>query len=346
MVASALGGLGRYSESKAILDEILAQRPNGADVRWMRSFANLGLLNFKEGFADYEYRYLQSFAPMRSTPQTLWRGEETEVLFVHCEQGLGDQIQFVRFLQAAKERCKGKVILEVAAALTVLFENMADRVWARDSLPDRAIPTEITAHIPLMSLPHVLGVDSVDGQPYLAAPPMRFDSSDCKVGFCWKGNPEQGRDKYRSLTSEEAQRFKGLAPFGSLKVGEKPPFEMPVIARPDLGETAMVMQTLDLVVTVDTMIAHLAGAMGIECWLLTPQYGEWRWGSTGSRSPWYDSIELFRAENGDRSSQIEAVCERLRKRYKHSTSLNGSAKSAKSKSKAVLESVSKDSGQG
>ena len=117
------------------------------------------------------------------------------------------------------------------------------------------------------------------------------------------------------MSIDELRRFEGIAPFGSLQQGAEAPFEMPRIYGPDMGATASVISALELVVTVDTAVAHLAGALGKECWLIAPKNGEWRWGIEGPRTPWYNSIEIFRCPDGDRALQIEAVTTRLRQRY-------------------------------
>ncbi|HVT12846.1 MAG TPA: hypothetical protein VHE55_11315 [Fimbriimonadaceae bacterium] len=312
-LACALIGLGYYREAKEILDRILAARPGVYNAHWLRSLANLGLLNFTEGFADYEYRFMHGSYPRRCPPHTYWRGDKTDVLFIYGEQGLGDQIQFCRFIDRARERCQGKVVMEVAPPLAVLMENMADQVWA--GISDLAIPVAYTAHIPMISLPFILGIDQIDGSPYLGVQPQPVDLQGAKVGLCWKGNPDYSRDLFRSLTLDDVRTLQGAAPFACVQPADELPFDMPQLSGCDLGATAFAIDALDLVVTVDTVIAHLAGAMGKECWLIAPRYGEWRWGTEGTRTPWYDSIEVFRAPGGDRAKQLETVRARLIERY-------------------------------
>jgi hypothetical protein len=303
---------GNPTAANLALDRALVLSPDRPALRWYRSFCNLIQYRFKEGFADYEYGYIDGPRKVRCPINRIWDGSPTEVLFVHAEQGLGDQIQFARFLPLAKERAGGMLVLESAPELLGFFEGCADMVFARR---DGSVPVSYTKWISIVSLPHVLGVTDVSGAPYFKAPSIDVDLKGARVGFVWAGNPDHNHDKERSLTLEEAQSFEGLAPFGALQPWGDPPFDMPRISGPDIGHSAAVIEALDLVVTVDTSIAHIAGSIGKECWMITPRRGEWRWGLSGNRSPWYDSIEIFRCPNGDRNVAIQAVQQRLRERY-------------------------------
>lgn len=317
VLSQGLMKAGRIEEAKAALDEVLCRAPDSIRERWMRAFANLTLFNFKQGFEDYEYGYLASRRSLRSAPGRMWRGERVGSLLIHGEQGLGDQIQFARYISEAAKRAGGTVLLEVSPQLLGVFENMADKIWAPTS--DRSVPVPFDAYISLLSLPHVLGVTEVEGSPYLRPPALDLELDGARVAFCWQGNPDYSEDEDRSLTIEEARRFEGAAPFVLIQVSGEAPFECPRLRGTDLAVTAAILERVDLVVSVDTCIAHLAGAIGKECWLITPRYGDWRWGKDGNRSPWYDSIEVFRCPEGDRTIPIQAIRERLLARFGAST---------------------------
>jgi hypothetical protein len=150
---------------------------------------------------------------------------------------------------------------------------------------------------------------------------MSLDLGGAKVAFCWCGNPAFAEDEGRSLTLAEARMFEGAAPLVLVQVSGEAPFECPRLHGTDMAVTASMLAQLELVVTVDTSIANLAGAIGKECWVIAPRYGGWRWGAEGKQTRWYDSVEVFRWENDSRSVPIESILKRLKVRF--GTGLNG-----------------------
>lgn len=312
-VARTLVTLGEYREARVLLDEVLARNPGSTVPTWNRSFCNLALFDFAQGWLDYEAGYVEGCRRNRGIPSKRWRGQKVNTLLIHYEQGLGDQILFSRFIPMAKQLSGGTVLLETDPCLVGLFENMADRVWART--PDGSVPCDYDAHISIASLPFAMEIDDIDGSLYLLAPPTQISLKGARVGFCWKGNPRYPGDIDRSLTVEEARSFAGLAPFGFIQQAGVLPFKAPRLVGPDMAATASILTSLELIVTVDTSIANLAGALGKECWLIAPRYGEWRWGTEGYTTPWYDSVTVFRCHGGDRQRQIDEIRSAISRRY-------------------------------
>lgn len=277
----------------------------------------------EEGFREYDWRSrMTDFpSPRRDFTSPRWNGvvQPGMTLLVHDEQGVGDTMQFVRFAQMAQAR-GARVIVECNTQLTRLLTSMpgVHQVIGRTS----PIPPH-DAHIPLLSLPQHLGISlaSIPAEaPYLRPEPELVASwgerlavhpsfsSGLRVGLVWAGSPEHRNDRNRSLTLDR------LAPLGraanarffSLQKGAgagqaaNPPTGLELVdLGPQIGnfaDTAAILQHLDLVVTVDTSVAHLAGALGRPVWVLLPFFPDWRWLHGTDVSPWYPTMRLFRQD--------------------------------------------------
>jgi tetratricopeptide (TPR) repeat protein/precorrin-6B methylase 2 len=283
----------------------------------------------REGFEAYEFRWMKqpqlSQRPRLRQPK--WTGQDPRgkrVLLI-VEQGFGDTFQFVRFAREVKS-LGASVLIRANDALKGLIETapgIDQALFSDDPLPD------FDFWIPLLSLPRVFGldIDSIPATvPYLRAPPERVetwskrlgDGSDVKVGVAWSGNPEHARDRYRSIpenligTLSEAA---GVRLFSLQKAGGKQTRTAMPAGFTDLGpelrdfaDTAAMIAKLDLVIAVDTAVAHLAGAMGVPVWLLVPQPAEWRWMQDNEASPWYPTMKIFRqSRRGDWGEVIDRV---------------------------------------
>jgi tetratricopeptide (TPR) repeat protein len=245
-----------------------------------------------------------------------WRGESLhgQTLLLHAEQGLGDTLHFVRFVQALSVPGVS-IVVECQKPLIGLLQASlgAVRVVAQgEPLP----PFDL--HLPLMSLPHVLGtrLDTVPASvPYLAADPHKAarwrarigGSADIAVGVVWSGNPEHKSDARRSLAAASVLpelAMPGIRLFSlqkDVRAGDIPLLHAmaghvtdlaPQFA--DFTDTAAALQALDLVIAVDTAVAHLAGALGRPVWMMTPYALDWRWLRDRENSPWYPTMRLFR----------------------------------------------------
>ncbi|MGI4744646.1 MAG: tetratricopeptide repeat protein [Janthinobacterium lividum] len=321
---SVLVDLGRFGDAEACFGTVEARSPFGSDVAARARFnratvllATAGPGRLEQGWALFESRRTLLPAPANSLPD--WDGlalPNHAPLLLHAEQGLGDAIQFLRYVTLASRRAR--ILLALPDALFGLAACLAS---------DRCRPVRLhdsetrlcVVQASLLSLPHLLGQPAVPPfVPYLRGSPDEAASwrdwvgslPGLKVGLSWAGSPSYRFDRRRSL------KLAALAPLGgvpgvsfiSLQQGEaareNPPDGM-VLARPpaplaDLGATAALIEQLDLVVSVDTAIVHLAGALGRPVWLLNRFGGDWRWqdGFTGpdGSSLWYPSLRQFRQQ--------------------------------------------------
>lgn len=328
-LGKCLKELNRLDESIAAYDRAIEIAPDYAMARYGRGVALLTAGRFVEGFRDYESRYRPPTA--RQFTQPAWTGERApeKTLFLHAEQGFGDAIQTIRFISTARERV-GRVILECRPELATLFQHAkcADVV-----LPHGETIPEFDFVISLASLPHALGVtlESIPGKsPYLEAPPAEAlpaaPAGHLKVGLVWAGNPGHHQDAARSIP------FNDLAPLLKVAGVRFYSLQQTVPARdesflqsvgdvidtslkfPDFLETASIIANLDLVVTVDTAVAHLAGALGKPVWMLLQHSPDWRWFLNRADTPWYPSMRLFRqGERGRWDLPVKRVTDALRR---------------------------------
>ena len=265
------------------------------------------------GWQDFESRPL----PDPGTTAQRWHGEPLDgrTLLVMGEQGVGDQLQFVRFTRHRALNDAGRIVVSVNEELVSLLRACGVDAVARGTEPRTQL------FVPLLSLPHVLrlGDDRCNaGGRYLA--PSVADSSAARpvtrrVGLVWAGNPAHRNDRTRSfagsLLGTLVRNHPGVT-FVSLQRGaaaQTPPVGLSETATEgDWLETAAQLATLDLLITVDTGIAHLAGAMGRPVWLLLPQVPDWRWGPSGISTAWYPSARLFRQQaRGDWAGVLTRV---------------------------------------
>lgn len=330
--------LGRFGPAETHHDHAVRLRPKHDDAHWNRSLLHLLRGDWTRGWPDFEYRLTQS-GWMRNYPYKpdvpRWDGSflNGRRILVHDEQGYGDTIQFVRYLPLVKSR-GGHVILETRRALAPLlsgFDGIDERVVRSD---DHRPDTACDVHIPLLSLPMIFNTmpDTVPGPaPYLWADPRkaafwesRVRGGGFKVGLVWAGNPNHQNDAHRSLPPElfeplfkrEGIRFfslqKGVDPRQKETLFQHYPIIDTESRLGDFTDTAGLIHHLDLIISVDTAVVHLAGAMGKPVWVLLPLIPDWRWLLDRTDSPWYPSARLFRQKRrGDWETVIEKVREDL-----------------------------------
>ena len=317
-IGNAFQDRGMLDDALTAHDKALAIRPGDADMRFNRACALLLGGDLRRGFAEYECRWqARKFpSPRRDFVQPSWDGGTLDggTVLLHAEQGLGDTLQFLRYVPEAAKRAR--VVLECQPSLAGLAATVGgiSGVFAQgDALPD------FDAHLPLMSLPHVLGAapDTLSANiPYLDAPAAtarewaaknwRRGGAKLHVGLVWAGNPRNRPGRLRSLPIVKLLpllRQSDVA-FYSLQLGASANdlatlpsgaaiFDMSGEIH-DFADTAAIVAGLDLVVSVDTAVAHLAGALGRPVWTLLTHAADWRWFLRRADSPWYPTMRLFR----------------------------------------------------
>jgi tetratricopeptide (TPR) repeat protein len=316
---------GRFVDALVCYDQTLRINPDHAQARYNRSLMDLAAGDFAAAWPHYEWRRECPGFAKRPFSQPTWRGEPLagRRLLVHAEQGLGDTLQFVRYVLLLAKRDES-IVLEVPKALLPLFEQSGFRdllefVAAGSALGD------FDVHVPLLSLPGIFGttLESIpQGVPYLAADPRWVDvwrdvlgeTADFRVGIAWQGSAANTNDRFRSI---RLLHFEPLArqgvelislqkgPGSEQLAGLAASFNVRHFAE-GLDEehgafvdTSAIMKNLDLVVTADTAVAHLAGALGVAVWVALPLATDWRWMRDRHDSPWYPTMRLFRQPSFD-----------------------------------------------
>ncbi|MGO8699427.1 MAG: tetratricopeptide repeat protein [Limisphaerales bacterium] len=325
--------LNQIAPALAACERALQCQSDFALAHWNRALVLLLAGRLQEGFQEYEWRWRLKgpiFVP-RSYSQPLWNGQliRDKTLLVHAEQGLGDAIQFVRYLRRIRPRA-GRIVLETPAPIQSLFEQAA---CADQTIAQGEAPPPFDYYIPLMSLPRLCQttLETIPHDvPYLETPAFtdfpKIPSGQMKVGLTWAGNAFSTDLADRSIRLEELSplfEIPGIVFFG-LQV-PVPPRDEPaaralrhlVNLAPHLGDfrrTAAVIGQMDLVISVDTAVAHLAGALAKPVWTLLMHSPDWRWLLARSDSPWYPTMRLFRqTERGQWAQPIGQVARELRR---------------------------------
>ncbi len=308
---------GFVKEAVACQENAVALAPTNAEAHWNLANALLVSGDFKRGFVEYEWRFKRSDRPERPAALPLnvarWGGEplDGKTILVTLEQGMGDAIHFVRLASDVAAR-GGRVVMECVQPLLSLLTTAPG--VAATVAPGTQVP-EAACYAPLMSLPYLLGttLETVPANvPYLQVPagvPVpRLNGKGLRVGLVWRGNPQHENDRNRSASLkllEPLLKVAGVS-FFSLQLGESaaecqtPPWAdrvtdlSPLLT--DFAQTAAVVQALDLVISVDTAVAHLAGALAKPVWVLIPLGNDWRWLHGRDDTPWYPTMRLFRQQ--------------------------------------------------
>jgi tetratricopeptide (TPR) repeat protein len=335
---AVLEDLGHGADALAAYEQALRINPKSAKAHWNAALSHLLAGDFARGWPRHEWRWdaLNLHDRKRNFTETLWLGEEPlagKTILLHAEQGLGDTLQFCRYAPLVAA-LGARVILEVQAPLKGLLDGLpgVDLLLAHgDTLP----PFDF--HCPLLSLPLAFRTDftNLPAQvPYLHADPAfraiwkarLGGGAESKVGLAWSGNPKHGKDQHRSLPLAAMGRLAeaGLPMrFVSVQKEVRETDRAYLAAHPeivhcgadltDFSQTAALVASLDLVITVDTSIAHLAGALGKPVWILLPFSPDWRWLRGRGDSPWYPTAQLLRQSTpGDWDSVLVDVLRQLK----------------------------------
>ena len=323
----------RYDEALASFDRALALRPNFPDAHWNRALLYLLNGDFERGWDEYEWRLRHpslGLSRQSTFSQPRWDGSDPRgrTLLVYCEQGFGDALQFIRYAAVLRDR-GAKVIIEAPRPLCRLFAAIdgVSVIAQGEPLP------RFDVQVPLLSLPlaHGTRVDSIPRSvPYLFGAPDESrkwadrlaQDRGFRVGIVWAGNQQNQPGRHRTCPPE---RFGALAriegtSFYSLQKERPAGVAAPALTLADFTEdltdfaaTAALIANLDLVLTVDTAVAHLAGALGKPVWVLLPFERDWRWLRDRDDSPWYPTMRLFQqTRRGEWVELFDRVASALR----------------------------------
>jgi len=316
----------------ASYDQAIAIKPDYADGHWNKALLFLLLGDFENGWAGYEWRWENKNLemPKRNFAQPLWLGAESlagKSILLHSEQGLGDAIQFCRYAKMVAD-CGAHVILEVQEPILDLMANLdgvSQLVASGDSLP------AFDLHCPLLSLPLAFktGMDSIPAAtPYLRADAGKVAQWKVKLdgkagpraGLVWRGSALHTNDRNRSISfAELLHHLPDGFQYVSLQKELRGEDQETLRSRPDIlhfgdeltdfSDTAALCELMDVIISVDTSVAHLAGALGKPVWILLPYIPDWRWLLDRSDSPWYPGAKLYRQE---KIGEWDAVFEKVK----------------------------------
>jgi Flp pilus assembly protein TadD len=335
-LAMALCEGGRLEESLAVFRALVESRPGEAELHWNYSLVLLLSGDFEQGWREYEYRWqAPSFrSPRRNFARPLWTGSDLagRTILLHAEQGLGDTIQFIRYAPILAERAQ-------RVGATVIVECQPELCRLLQGLPgvERVIPAgralgEFDLHCPMLSLPVAMGTTArniPNRSQYLHAPEdlrqrwakkVGEDPAGYRVGLVWAGSPTHANDRRRSIPPDLLSPLASVAgvTFYSIQLNStSAPAGINFIDHAqdlhDFADTAGLIMNLDLIISVDTAAAHLAGALGRKVWTMLPYSPDWRWQMAREDSPWYPTMRLFRQPRaGDGGAVIDRVVVELR----------------------------------
>jgi len=341
----ALRAQGNLTDAIDSFRQAIALQPNSPLAHLNLGMSLLARQDFQQGWEEYEWRWKCRPSPQRTFDQPKWDGSSlnNRTLLIHAEQGFGDTIQFIRYLPLVAQRMDargGRIVIECQPELEQLLATIAQKIpqaisgrWHIISRCQPLPPFDL--HCPLLSLPWAFKttLDSIPAEvPYLFPDPNRIQrfrqglipsGSNLKIGLAWAGSPTHKHDRTRSVSLDQLAPLAAVpgAKFYSLQKGpaaaqaKSPPPGLNLIDWTDEFSNfndAALIANLDLIITVDTSIAHLAGALGRPTWVLLSFAPDWRWLLDREDSPWYPSMRLFRQPSlGDWESVVGRVAEAL-----------------------------------
>ena len=339
----ALADLNELADAEVHLQEAVKLRPEHGETHRNLGIIQLMAGKFCEGWAEYEWRWRSNFADPHGKTCPRWDGSPLagRTLLLYPEQGLGDTLQFIRYAPLVKQT-GGTVIFECPQILTALLHGLEG---IDQLIPQGTQLPKVDVAAPLLSLPFLFGttLETIPAPvPYIRPDPERLDRwrqalsriGGYKVAIAWQGSPKYAGDRQRSIPLRCFVPLAGIPGVqlvslqkgvGTEQLGPSARDFLPL----DLGrqidedgqafaDSAAVIHLVDLVITSDTALAHLAGAMGIPVWLVLHFAGDWRWLRGRTDSPWYPTMRLFRQQTmGDWEELFERVGDALRQTLQH-----------------------------
>ena len=335
-LGNTLIDLGRLDECEASYHNAIDINPEFADAQWNLSFIKLLKGDFENGLPGYEWRWKksgESAAAQKAVSGVLWLGDESlygKTILLHSEQGLGDTIQFCRYARLVAA-LGARVIMRVHSSLKELLhglEGVAELITSDVALP----PYDF--HIPLLSLPLAFKttLSTIPGDlPYLRSDAVKVSlwadrlgiKSKRRVGIVWSGSVGHKKDLHRSIPlSVLITSLPDCCEYISLQKEVREDDRTTLLVHPhirhfgeqlhDFSDTAALCELMDVILTVDTSMAHVSGALGKPTWILLPFIPDWRWLLERDDSPWYSSVRLFRQQaHGDWSGVLQKVTQAL-----------------------------------
>ncbi len=326
--------LGKYDESLSWYERALEFDPKNPETHFCYALSLLATGNMRQGFQEYEWRWRRnpnkrprSFAyPLEHQ----WCGQDirNKRILLHVEQGLGDTLQFIRYAQLLKN--KGAIV--IAEVQHELADILATANYIDEIVPIGSPLPPFDYQIPLLSLPAACktAFNTIPANiPYLYADPALVTfwkyklpaHEKYKIGICWQGDSAHSSRKFMPFDYFiKLAQLEGVSLY-SLQKGVRQNIDSNLFYQFDdsfdethgrFTDTAAVMQHLDLVITVDTSVAHLAGALGVPVWVILPYPAEWRWLTDRENSPWYPTMRLFRqTKPDDWQTVFDAICKAL-----------------------------------
>lgn len=337
----ALSGLQRYEDAAVCYEKALKLKPDHASAHWNHALLLLTKGEFENGWVEYEWRWrVRNFAQYKarhSKPE--WKGEDPKgrTILLWCEQGLGDTVQFIRYAPLVLAR-GARVVVQCQKELHRLLASSRD--FGEVITSEQAVPAH-DLQCSIMSLPYIFGtsLESVPSDiPYIR-PDSRLVSqwkervgacAGLRVGLVWAGKLWDNIPAAKSVDSRRSMNLRMLSPLADIpdvvfvslqlgaaadQIGSDSPFPIVKYGSDimDFSDSAAIIANLDLVISVDTSVAHVSGAMGKRTWLLSRYDSCWRWLLAREDSPWYPSLRLFRQKKaGDWAEVIERVAVALR----------------------------------
>jgi tetratricopeptide (TPR) repeat protein len=336
-VGSVLKSLGRLDEALAAFTCAIDIKGDYVDAHYNRALLRISLGDFSRGWDEYEWRWKRPNFHQPALPKPRWDGSPLagRMLLVQCEQGFGDTIQFIRYVKQMQAGGERVMVVPQLPLVPLLVTSGVQNV-----IPPGTPLSEFDVYLPLLSLPRVIGttLETIPADvPYLAADAALVEQwktrlaamGGFKIGIHWQGNPQSPLEPRRSIPLAE---FAPLALEGVSLIGlqkgfgiEQIPAAKSQLQLVDLGgeldeahgafmDTAAIMRNLDLVITSDTVTAHLAGALGVPVWLPLSCDPDWRWMHERCDCPWYPTMRLFRQpEPGNWSAVFAEMAGELKK---------------------------------
>jgi tetratricopeptide (TPR) repeat protein len=336
---------GMLQEAIQNYEKALSLNNDFAEAHLNVAYVYLLSKNFEKGWEEYEWRHqvLKTRLPLTSRPK--WDGSslDNKTIYIYPEQGYGDTIQFARYLPLLRSAGVKKVLFEPHKGMEQLFrENDLNAEIVDPSINENSLDFDV--HFPLLSLPLIFktNLDNIPfkqqryfnanpekvawyREKFFAPIPYTLSPAPFRIGICWQGNPLMERDRKRSVPLRclyPLAKIPGVKLYSfqkgpGIELLDNLPEDIEIVnlgrTFNDFSDTAAALENVDILITIDTAVAHLSGALGKKTWILLPFYAEWRWFSDSDPSPWYEDVRLFRHMNKkDWDDMMERVIERLK----------------------------------